>query len=393
MYAVNTVKTGIDMATTMKFTGKCSRDDDIPHDILVFGTPEFPNMPLFSSRVSTSRREGVSVKKHDCVLTGFVRGINHYETRLQLATIRSFSVYNHVHFLYYANDVGVVNNQVYIDNVTEPTDWKEYNAKYTITFHYFTCPCEDDPIGSPVTAVTKDGETYTFSPQPIFSISTANIRKSPWVCNKTLYDGVALGQKVIMNFTGVLCAATHEELVNKMSDLDEVVKNDFVLTYGDWTEWVFVEKPASYAISDFTTHAIYQFSVSYYTGDIYEMESKVVFTRQHKYPKVTPRLYCGITEVDEFHESGQYITYSLRILSLDPEKTRLQLGQEFGNMIVGGGVLMQGGNESWNEDGSMSVTSMFYYEEPVLPLVELNQDIPTELEHFKCEKEEPVPSP
>lgn len=390
------------MATVMKFTGKCS-PDGVSADVLVFGTLEFPNMPLFSARVSTSRVEGVSFKRHDVILSGFVRGMNHIEIRELLRSIHLVGIYNHLNFFYAYGTGGsesiVVNAQVYIDMIAEPEDWKEYNAKYSIKFHYFSSPCEDDPVGSPVTALTPDGETYTFTPQPIFNVKTENVREGPYSPSETPY-GTVLGKKIIKTYTGVLCAATHSELKVKMDELDAVIRDNFVLTYGDWSNWVFVESAPTYSTpSDYTTHTTYQFVVSYYDEEIYDLKSSIVFTRQHNHPKVTPRLYCGITEVEEFHESGQYITYNLKILAIDRNKTRELLNREYQIMIVdqdpdgNPAVRMQGGTESWIGDGYMAVTGQFYYEKPVLPLVELSGAIPDELKSHAPEQEDPAAVP
>lgn len=393
------------MATIMKFSGKCSPDQEDPADVLVFGSLAFPNMPLFASRVSTSRIEGVSFKRHDVTLGGFVRGMNHIEIRELLRSIHLVGLHNHLHFFYAYGTGGiqsiVVNTQVYIDAITEPEDWKEYNAKYSIKLHYFSCPCEDDPIGSPVTAVTKEGESYTFKPQPIFSVKTTNLREGPYAPKATPY-GTVLGKKIVRTYTGILCAATHSQLKVKMDELDAVISDSFVLNYGDWSNWVFVESAPTYTMSDFTTHAMYQFTVSYYDEEIYELKSSMVFTRQHNYPKVTPRLYCGITEVEEFHESGQYITYTLKLLAIDRTKTRELLNREFQMMIIepdtdldppNSVVHMEGGVETWNGDGSMSVSAKFYYEKPVLPLVELSGAIPENVLAHAPEQENPIPEP
>lgn len=378
------------MPIVMKFTGKCNTDDTTK-DILVFGSTEFPNMPLFSSRVSTSRKDGIAIKKCDVTLTGFVRGVNHFSIRTLLESIRAMQSHNHLFFWYLVDNIAIVDNLVYIDSVSEPTDWKEYNAKYVIQMHYFTCPCEDDVIDRPVTAITPGGELYTFEPQPTFSITSSNIRQASHGRIETVY-GDKIGVKITRAFTGILCSTNNRYLTEKMDKLKEVVRDHFVLRYGEWSDWVFVESPPSFELSDFNNHAIYKFTVSHYDSEIEQIKSKITFTRPHNFVKVTPRLYCAKTDIDEFHESGQYITYSLTLKSIDTERTREHLGKEFEMMIVGGGKHMSGGRESWNEDDSMTVTARFYYEKAVLPLVEGNWGIPDEVLGLEHKFEEPVQS-
>jgi hypothetical protein len=345
------------MPVSMKFTSSLG--------VYQFDTEE---MPLIGRRVEYQRGQdqGYGNRRINCDLTGFFDRKNHQEIVAAYKELLDVIKANDAQFEYKVEDVTIINSRVYMDNFADPADWKEFQGDYAISFHYFEQPdFTVSDLGILATYTPTVGPAYVFVQTPYWQSGIKKNRAGFRAPAKTP-AGVDLASEVTITLSGQLTADTHANMKNKIEELKTSFASDGVLNYGDWSNAVRVEdlQIPSVFPRDYCNFVIV---LKYDSPGVIECQSRRSFSRIHGFPQIEEFPWCGTRRIRVFGPSGQYVNYFIRIRALDIATARTQLANEAANLIVAGGVEMEGGKEDWDDtDPSVSLSCTKFYNTPLL---------------------------
>ena len=335
----------------------------------VNGLYTFPadEMPLIQRRVEYARQGdvGYSLRRRNVTLSGFFLRNSHAEIMSAYQELLRIVNANDATLVYSIGTEDIINNQVYIDDYTEPEDWKEYEGNYQISMHYFEVPKQGTELGIQA-SYTSPGGTFHFDPTPNWSGGFKRIRpdfRSP----VTTPSGQALTSEQSQTLTGWLVAPDAAQMQTKINELAQVCGQDGQLQYGAWINNVRIEDlqlPNTFP-RDFCPYTIV---FKYDTSNIIEYESTRSIARVHNNPKFIVNPYCGTKYAKEYAESPQEITYSIRLRAYTVASAREFLANEASFLIEPGGVEVPGGTEVWSDmNTSVAFTCTKWYPNAVIP--------------------------
>ena len=363
--------------------------------VIKFPSVDFPRIPLISRKKSSLRQgdTGYGTNRIDVTLQCYVIGDRHSDIVRKYMLLQDAFDRNDLHMWYTVNngeDKIIDGVRVYIDDYSEPSGWKQYDGTFSINIHYFKISCDYDSFGikayfegfnlegyDPDNVDSQEARTtYNFDPAPLYSAQIEKVNGEPTASEFSPY-GEILKQNRIITLSGLLKADHYEDYVEdgvnkdglktKMDDIVEAFSRHGVLHYGDWTYQVYIESPISFETTLPHSFVKYSIRLKCHEDEIYELKCTRDFSRIHHHAKVDERLYCLKTEVEEFHESGQYVDYSMTLKAKTREKARELLKKEWQLFVISGGIEMPGGKERWLNDRTIVVTAKKFYLEPVLP--------------------------
>lgn len=385
--------------TVIYFSSKpnCSIGD--AEDILIsFPSANFPRIPIITRNKAAVRsgNTGYGTTRINVTLNCFVTGNRHSDIVARYEQLEDVFDRNDLYMWYISGngDFKIVNGiRVYIDSFSEPSSWKQNRGNFSITLHYFKVTCDYNSFDIIATYGQTNLEgydpenpmgqiplvSYKFDPCPLYSSNIQKINGESTASEFTPY-GLPLEKNRIITLTGILKAEKYRDyevdglpvdgLKTKMDKLEEAFSRHGVLDYGDWTRQVYIESGPVFELS--LPHAFVKYTIKLrcHEDEIYELSCVREFTRIHHHAVVDERLYCLKTEVDEFHESGQYVNYSMTLKAKSREKARELLKRELSLFVTAGGTEMPGGKEKWLNDRTIAIQFKKFYLEPILPNVE-----------------------
>jgi hypothetical protein len=349
------------------------------------------SMPLFGRRLEYTRAtdQGHGGRKINCTLQGFVEGKQHTDVIKAYQKLLDVIKCNDVKFTYKADQTTdiMVDQRVYMDDYSDPVDWKEYQGDYSIAFHYFEKPNftatdlgivvkyipKADPLQTdpqhPSVYISNIPQTYEFDPPPLWAAEQKKNRAGSRAPAVTAF-GRIIAEEATIVLTGRLFADNHHDIRQKIDLLRDAFKWDGSLIYGEWQNDVRVEDlqiPTTFP----RNYCDYTIVLKYDTKDIIEFRSRRRISRLHKYPKITEIPACGVVRVQEFSTLGQTINYFIYIRCMTNALARSLLSQEVSNLIIPGGVELEGGSEEWDDsERSVTLSCSKYYVQPPIPNIQ-----------------------
>lgn len=323
-------------------------------------------LPLVGRRMAYRRpgEQGVSIRRINVTLNGYFDGNNHIEIMEQVQNLRHILTGNDLVLYYHDGAQEIISNKrCYIDDSTDPEGWKEFNADYSLSLYYF-----EDASSNAFFDVSysSDAGSYLFEKQPVIGFQNKIGRMGEFAPRTTLS-----GQEIVTTMQGTLAgtifADTHEELVAKHQLLRQAFSSDGTLTYGGWTQPIFVyaiNVPPIFPVNFFD----YEIAFGYSPPGVIEFKASREFDRLHYNPEIKNLWYCGgATRVTLYGISGQNVSYELSIKASSVAEARSLLANECAIYTISGGIELPGGRERWNDtDNSVSVNYTKWYETPVL---------------------------
>ena len=336
----------------------------------VTGTYIFPaeEMPLFTRQLDYMRPtdQGFGGKRLNCSLSGFTQGNNHREVVANYQALLNIVKCNNLRFVYQADDLPIIDTQVYVDDYNEPSDWKEYEGDYNISFHYFEQPTHSlASLGIQAQYVHATG-TYVFDPTPLWSSGT-KLNREDWRSSRILPSGASYASEVGVSLQGRLHADDATALRAKMTALEEAFRTDGSLNYGTWTRDMRVDSGPQFSQSFPRNYVDYTIELRYDTEGIIEFSSTRSFGRLHNFPKIKELPWCNTVRIRTFSPLGQRVNYSIKIRANSTTQARSLLANEAANLVTLGGVELEGGTEDWDDmKHSVSLSFSKYYYPPIL---------------------------
>jgi len=339
------------------------------------GEIEFSNStgympPLISQKPEAIRtnEQGSSYQRINVELSGFFEGSEHSVVQQKMALLLDIIQNNELTLYYHDGARVVINNQrVWVASYSDPLQWKEYNANYSISLYYFRPSTHNSLIA--VTYTPDNAGTYTFDPPPtITDVSKAN-RKSIRD-NKQTFSGQDLGHMVQLTLEGILIADTPEALNTKRAALKAAFAYDGVLNVGDFytqaVRTIDQNIPNVYP----QTFLTYTLTVGFDTSDIIDCNLQMDIGRVHNNPLIKEWPFCPQAPVViERSTSPQVINYSLEAKGYNLTTIRSFLAAEAYLIVIPGGTELPGGSESrvlQGGDPSISVRFSKFYPTPVI---------------------------
>lgn len=366
---------------------------------------DFPLVPLIARKQTIARvgDTGFGSYRTDMTLSGFFEARDHPDAVRKYLRLENILSQSYGYLSYKVSSVDgehivAWDQLVYIDDLDEPMEWKQHDGAYTISFHYFTDRCDSginflrcsyipfptsvlkatdyDQLGI-MAAAYEDADdeenihgTYNFRNAPLW---TKNIkRQQSHPTYQSLPSGSEVARKSEITLVGILQGTGYENVMAKMEALEDAFEHAGILNYGTWSGLFYPDGNVQFSqvMPDFNVQ--YTIRGESYDTEIYSMKCSRTFTRTHHHPLIRPRKYCFITNVYEFHESGQTVTYSMSLQAKDRKRTRQLLYDEFKNFVTEKDdmVLMDGGTERWTDDNTIELTCSYYYREKILTNLE-----------------------
>jgi hypothetical protein len=385
---------------TAKDCGKDSNGNTLPVNqqqeiVLRFPSNNFPRIPLISREISIDRQGevGYGILKCNMTLQSFITGDRHSDIVSKYMDLERLIGMNDLYMSYVTNiGNGVANEhrvvydkRVYIDNISQPQGWKQHMGEFVVSLHYFINRCDlVNSFGIEASFMQFDLEnynettstsylTYKFDPTPLISFSVKKKGSSYRSSTKTPYgEQIKRSREITLN--GILKEDSHSKLKDKMDKLEKAFSENGILNYGDWTKKVYVESGPDFTETLPHSHVNYSIKLICDEEDIHTLTVRRTFSRVHRFLKIDDRLYCGKTEEEEFHESGQYVDYEITLGSDSRQKTRRLLSRELLSLIYSGGKEVPGGSESWEDDRTIKVNIKKFHKKAILPNIESNYE-------------------
>lgn len=347
------------------------------------------HMPLFSRRVDYMRPldQGYGGRKMLCTLSGFFDGQQHTDIVSSYQQLLKVIKCNDVKFTY-KGDAGPLNDmitekRVYMDDYSEPTDWKEYQGDYNLAFHYFEepnantadlgiiakyqpklHPRQTDPSKSEVYVSDGDPAEYTFDPVPYWDCRLSSNRED-WHGDKVSAYGRPISNEMTVTLSGRLHSDTHDNLKKKIDALHKAFEYDGQLAYGGFindVKVVEVSIPTTFP----RDYVDYQIVLKYNTTGIIKFISKRRIARRHNFPKITELPWCNTVRVQQFQPLGQQVNYYMQVQATTLALAKTYMANEASMIVVPNGIELDGGTHE-EDDNNNTVTLSFskYYTSPI----------------------------
>ena len=304
-------------------------------------------------------------------INGWFEGDSHPEVVEKYQRLIEILKVPDVKVTYFDGNDFVINDQVcFIDNYAEPINWKEYTGDYKVTFHYIEELSHGSYLNLNVSFSSPAG-VYTFETTPLWTAKIENVRGSKPGANEKSPSGRSVGSIVSVALKGELAANSHNELASKIGLMSNAFSRDGVLNYGIWSNTVDVTSPPSYGPTLPQFVCPFTVAVAYKTESVYEFSATSSYTRIHPMADIRKRKYCPTDYIKLNRDSSQEVTYSLMARGDSIDAARAFLKAEAWNLVIPGGVDMDGGNEVHDEmQNSVTITIKKFYLTPVMPNVD-----------------------
>lgn len=327
------------------------------------------NLPLIGRRADYNRltdQGQAGNRRINVTLNGFFDKNNHKEVVQEYQKLLEVIKCNDAKFTYKVDDVAIIDGLVYIDGYDEPVDWKQYTGDFSIGLHYFEKPNHLlSDLGILAVYAPEGAAPFKFDPVPHWAGSFKPTRPSVYGPRETP-SGQKIGNEVAVTLTGRLADEDHSKLRIQVDALETALKKDGTLTYGAWTNKVYVDDFQIPSVFP-RNYCDYQIVFRYATEDIIRFNSKRSISRLHNNPKITELPFCGTVRIQQFVPLGQTINYFFSLQAMSIEDARTALTNEMEAMIIPNGIELEGGKEDWDEgECSVTVSCSKYYFPPVI---------------------------
>lgn len=330
----------------------------------------YGELPLISRRFQNQRSQSEGHMKSRLVtvtLTGFLEGNNHSEiVAAYQAMIAKFKDNTATFYWHDGSSVQANNVRVYIDTWDEPSDWKEYDGNYSVSFHYHEKVTQNSTDLGIAASIVSGAGTHTFNPVPYWSKSSKTNKKHPAASTKTPADNDR-GSTIEITLTGTLIENDHASLAAQMASLELACSENGTLNYGTWAESVYISEGPTWGTTFPDKEVDYTIKFLYWSSTIFDIDLSITYSRIHNHPVIDELPYCGVNYVEEINPSGQTVQYSLMCQAASITAARTILSQEAAVVVHPNGVEMKGGSERQEESTNrVTVTFSKYHSVPVL---------------------------
>ena len=344
------------------------------------GTFTFIDLPLITRSVEYKRSHETgpaAMRRINVVLSGFFTGDDHEDIVQQYESLKSVLADSIVNWEYNDGSNEIANGQIRVQSYSEPSDWKQYDGNYTISFYYFEKQTANNPY---VVSIVTSGGTLTLSPTPKWS-RKIKPNKSGTTNNTATPFGRTIGSDVSINLEGYKrdsnldtdkpAAPVPADIFASEEEFTTVLgvpgTGAFAtLNYGPFSESVYIED-WDFSAGMLQDYFDYKISMKYYTEAVMKLSAKISFPRIHNNPKVTERAACGDRLIEYGNLSSQLVSYSVKLSADTLPNARSLLADELSVLIFAGGIEWPGGNEEWDYDSNtVSVTIKKFHDIPIL---------------------------
>jgi hypothetical protein len=330
-------------------------------------------MPLFGRRPEYARATDqgpAGNRRINCTLNGFFAANNHHDVIAEYQKLLQVIKSNDALFTYRVTNgsdtITVVDTRVYMNDYTEPADWKQYTGDFSLGFHYFELPVQvTSDLGILAVYRPTTGTPYIFSPTPHWAGSFKSNRPN-FRGPRITPSGRPIASETTVTLSGRLAAENHADLAGKVNALTQALQFDGTLDYGVWSNAVRVEDFQIPSVFP-RNYVDYQIVFKYDSPGIVKFNSKRIIGRLNGSPKITELPFCGQVRTQVFLPLGQTISYYVSCQAYKVQDARDAIAAELGNIIIGGGIEMEGGREEWNDsECEVSLSCTKYYFPPVV---------------------------
>lgn len=329
---------------------------------------EFPfaetRLPMLTRRHTNVRgnEQGGAYRKIDVTLSGYFTGESHSALKQKYETLCNVLAANVATLYYHDGTREVINQQVHIDSVSDPTFKKQFILDYTINCYYYK---EVNQAGGITASYSSDAGSFPFPITPAWEFTDSPNRDHPLSPTTTL-AGLDMGSIVHVTLTGTVYGDSASALETKRQSLMTALSKDGTLNYGDFSAAV---KVGAKRIPSVTPLNFFNYSIDfdYFAPGLVEFKATRSISRTHSNPIVRENPSCGTAYVLQRSSTGQYIDYHIRAGGSSLSDIRSRLETELSYLVVDGGVEMPGGRET-QEHYPPSVDCSFtkYYTTPVI---------------------------
>lgn len=324
------------------------------------------DLPIIGRGMEYARRSREAPCLHPVKvsLSGFLLGNDHHEIVAKYMELRAICEGADAHFYYYDGARVVIDTDVFLDDMSEPDGWKQYNGDYRVDFHY----TESDPLFAPgrvpASFVTEVG-TYQFELTPVWGRSMRREKSSPRAPYR-LPSGKMIETGLTISLKGDLYADNRDQLEVKRAELENFFAYTGILNYGSFSGLCYV---GGVSIPEYYPHNHLEYGIELVCevpDGIYEFESEISYGRLHRNPKIVKRPYCGDVLVTEYNVTGQEVQYTIRVKAATLAMALIQASIEVPLLVIPGGIEMEGGSQRERyQDGIVDIMIKKFYKDPV----------------------------
>lgn len=328
---------------------------------------EEERLPLPMRRIEYQRKggeEGSAMRKVNCTLSGYFTGENGGDARARYDLLIATLNQSYVDFSWHDGSRQILSSQqVYLQDISEPSQWGQYLVDYTIPFYYFTCAEQGGQI--PCSFSGTEG-SFSFEMTPGWAFGEKNTRSSPLTPERTP-GGASRGSIINIQLSGQICADNYHALEQRRRGMMQAFSGDGVLNYGDFSNSVHIVGK-SIPTTTPKTHFDYSIELAYYSSYLVNFKATRSISRINFNPIIHEMLNCNVAPIVKTRPSkGQTIDYHVSAEGYTLSAIRSALANELAMLRFQGGVELPGGREVWNDDPpAVSCDFQVYYSTPVV---------------------------
>lgn len=335
------------------------------------------DIPLYQRTYEIIRpsAQGKAYKRVNLQFDGFILGVDHKDVVDKYAVLCALLDNNDTTLTYKIKNPANVETthynakRVYVDSYSEPTDWKQYDGSYSFSLYYFEALAD----AASNLGISASYGGYTFAPIPSWERTVEPVIQD---YRDILFPigGTGPCLDVTIKLSGFLTAdiGAVDPVANLKSKLDTLESalnaNNRVgtLSYGGFSATVRV---MGFSVPDVVPiqELPYTVTMQYNTKQIYSLNVSYQYSRIHHHPVIKEQPFCNTRSIKFMNLSGQTITYNLSCKADTLSNARAQLEVEAAARIYAGGIEIEGGSESVDENKKeISVTITRFYNTPIL---------------------------
>lgn len=341
----------------------------IQHETL--GTYTFPQekIPLVSRRITAEKVHPQSGghRRIDITLSGYFSGANHTAIMAQYESLISFCNGNRVLLTYHDGTNSILNNQpVYIETISDPSQWKQRLGDYTITGYYFAT--FDPSFSGLVSSFQSPAGTFSFPQLPVLQINKQRARDSArgW---ENLPSGAQIGAEVRLLVVGEICANSHADLLTLRSQLDTAASRDGTLNYGSMS-FACHSQGVQWMPTVPLNYWPFQLELVYFITGLTKFNAEIDYPRITTDPVIHENPLClnpPYVAHKNTSSQGQLVSYHFEAEGESLSTMRTLLLNEINALVYPNGIEIKGGHEHHNiQEPRITIDFQKYYYPPVL---------------------------
>lgn len=326
-------------------------------------------LPLISRRIDSQHLDdqGPSFRRINVTLNGFFYSNSLHENMLKYADLLSVLKSNEIKLTYTDGVNTIYDGMVWVDDYTDPSEWKQYKGTYSINLHYFETSDQPNADLGIIASYVSAGGTFTFNPPPLLDIGA---KRTPyWRASDFTPSGLPITREGEIHLDGFMTAANHTALMGLRQQLFNACSMAGVLNYGAFSAYAPVVELKCPSVFP-RLKCPFQMALKYNIGfGVRRLETSRSIPRVHNNPLIRERPQCGLPpDVRELGQSGQEIRFNFVIEGDDMPTLRAILATEASYAIYPGGIELPGGTQEESDAAmSISLNIVKFYPIPIIP--------------------------